>query len=501
MNFGEGRHLIRHETDGQSSQRGLAPLAAAAQRGDVHEVRLLLREGKDPDVSQENGMTAMHWGSFHGDIDIMEPLREAGANEYAQDVLGNTPLHYTVWALPPADALEEVERAAAEGLAIAQASLGKMHISGDGAPQDAVVGVSWYLKSAKAGHAQSQYVVGVAYASGEGAPQDSLRAKYWMQEAADQGHDEAQKLVRIRWSDNHDAGRQGAGLAPLAAAAQRGDVHEVRLLLREGKDPDVSQENGMTAMHWGSFHGDIDIMEPLREAGANEYAQDVLGNTPLHYTVWALPPADALEEVERAAAEGLAIAQASLGKMHISGDGAPQDAVVGVSWYLKSAKAGHAQSQYVVGMAYASGEGAPQDDLRAKYWMQEAADQGHEEAQKMVRILSVRAHENETVFLPVNRNVELSGKQTLKVAQTWVDTWEDAKRELERARKGKSGPRPGPREVIATTLRMNKNAVGRTMDRIRSELYQGNRRLTEHEAFVKILKETLKRSGEHTSKR
>ena len=280
MNFEEGRHLMRHETDGQSSQRGLAPVAAAAQRGDVHEVRLLLREGKDADVPQENGMTAMHWGSFHGH-DIVKPLREAGANENAQDVLGNTHLHYAVGALPPADALEEVERAAAEGLAIAQASLGKMHISGAGKPQDAVVGVSWYLKSAKAGHAQSQYDVGMAYAYGEGAPQDNLRAKYWMQEAADQGHEEAQKMVRIRWSDNHDAERQGAGRAPLAAAAQRGDVHEVRLLLREGKDADVPQENGMTAMHWGSFHGDIDIMERLSARP---------GLTRMRRMSWATPP-------------------------------------------------------------------------------------------------------------------------------------------------------------------------------------------------------------------
>ena len=188
--------MALYKEDRQSPQRGHAPLADAAQRGDVHEVRLLLLEGRDPNVPQDNGMTALHWGSFHGDAELVQnALMDAGADKNAMDAWGNTPLDYALGASPPAPALKEVRRAAEEGVALAQASLGKMYVSGSGVPQDAEAGVSWYLKSAKAGNAQSQFVVGVAYASGEGVPKDELRATYWLRQAAAQGHEGAQKMV------------------------------------------------------------------------------------------------------------------------------------------------------------------------------------------------------------------------------------------------------------------------------------------------------------------
>lgn len=188
--------MSHNRKDRQLPLRGHAAVADAAQRGDIHEVRLLLLEGHDPNVPQDNGMTALHWGSFHGDVELVEKaLREAVANQDVRDASGNTPLHYAVGQSPPLHALQEVTSAALEGLPIAQASLGRMYLSGIGVRQDAAAAVSWYLKSANAGNAQSQFVVGVAYDSGQGIPKNKLRARYWLRQAAAQGHETAQKTL------------------------------------------------------------------------------------------------------------------------------------------------------------------------------------------------------------------------------------------------------------------------------------------------------------------
>ena len=71
-----------------------APIADAAQRGDVQAVRSLLRQGEDPNAAQADGMTALHWAALNGEIEIAEVLLYAGATAKAGTRLGNyTPLH------------------------------------------------------------------------------------------------------------------------------------------------------------------------------------------------------------------------------------------------------------------------------------------------------------------------------------------------------------------------------------------------------------------------
>ncbi len=57
-----------------------SPVADAAMRGDLDEVRGLLRSGADVNAPQSDGLTAIHWAADNGDAALARVLIYAGAN-------------------------------------------------------------------------------------------------------------------------------------------------------------------------------------------------------------------------------------------------------------------------------------------------------------------------------------------------------------------------------------------------------------------------------------
>ena len=80
----------------------------------------------------------------------------------------------------------------------------------------------------------------------------------------------------------------GDDSAPVAAAAMRKDSAAVRALVKDGKDVNGAQGDGMTALHWAAMHGDADLTATLLYAGANVRATTRLGGyTALHLAAQA----------------------------------------------------------------------------------------------------------------------------------------------------------------------------------------------------------------------
>ena len=76
----------------------------------------------------------------------------------------------------------------------------------------------------------------------------------------------------------------------------------------------------------------------------------------------------ALEWFRKAAEQGAAYAQASLGRMYESGRGVAKDETQAVQWYRKAAEQGNALGQAYLGYMYQSGRGGlPQDDQQARF--------------------------------------------------------------------------------------------------------------------------------------
>jgi ankyrin repeat protein len=60
-------------------------------------VKLLLENGANVNIQDDNGYTALHFASKENLLDVAKLLLEHGANTNTQDVHGNTPLFWAVF--------------------------------------------------------------------------------------------------------------------------------------------------------------------------------------------------------------------------------------------------------------------------------------------------------------------------------------------------------------------------------------------------------------------
>lgn len=71
-----------------------APVADAAERGDVQAVVRLIEEGGDINATQGDGMSALHWAAYNADAELAELLLGHGAAVEGRTRLGSySPLH------------------------------------------------------------------------------------------------------------------------------------------------------------------------------------------------------------------------------------------------------------------------------------------------------------------------------------------------------------------------------------------------------------------------
>jgi TPR repeat protein len=79
----------------------------------------------------------------------------------------------------PREAVRWFRRAADQGNAAAQTSLGHMYELGKGVPRDSAEAICWYRKAADQGDAAAMLLLGERYESGDGVPQSFVDAHVW----------------------------------------------------------------------------------------------------------------------------------------------------------------------------------------------------------------------------------------------------------------------------------------------------------------------------------
>jgi TPR repeat protein len=88
-------------------------------------------------------------------------------------------------------------KAAEQGNAKAQGSLGAMYYLGEGVVRDYKQAVKWLTKAAEQGNATAQLHLGICYSRGKGVVQDYIEAVKWCAKAVEQGNARAQHNLGI----------------------------------------------------------------------------------------------------------------------------------------------------------------------------------------------------------------------------------------------------------------------------------------------------------------
>ena len=167
-----------------------ASVAAAANRGDLREVRSLVEAGADVNAARGDGMTALHWAALDGRTEMAVVLLEAGAVPDATTRIGGyTPLHLAARA-------------------------------GHGALVRRLLGAG---ASATAGTAAETGGAGALHFAAQSGSVEAVRALL--------GHGAGVNVREESW-----------GQTPLMFAAAAGRTDAIRALLAGGADPTVSSK-------------------------------------------------------------------------------------------------------------------------------------------------------------------------------------------------------------------------------------------------------------------
>lgn len=118
-----------------------------------------------------------------------------------------------------------VQRAADQNLAIAQARLGLMYLSGDGVKQNTSLALTWTRKAAERGAPAAQLLLGRLYSAGGNlVPLDNAEAYYWDSIAA---KPVVSNVYIFNISQIRDVARKRAQtVSRVLTAAQRADIDQ-----------------------------------------------------------------------------------------------------------------------------------------------------------------------------------------------------------------------------------------------------------------------------------
>lgn len=261
--------------------------------------------------------------------------------------------------------------------------------------------VRWYVVSAGLGHGVGLWKLGLAYALGKGVQRDVGKAKDLLAAASTIGVAEAEfELARLRLGENFEGADPAARrewLDYLTAASATGLAEAQYELARlhlsvgfEEADPAAGREWLIQAARSGSAEATTLLTSLACAKQGDADIQFILGN------IYAEGPgvvqqdyAEAFRWWLRAAEQGHAPAQSSVGFMYAEGEVVSQDHAEAGRWWLKAAEQGDAAAQFNLGRQYVRGAGVAQDYSEAARWFRKAASQGYKAAKDNLEALGL----------------------------------------------------------------------------------------------------------------
>jgi ankyrin repeat protein len=248
-----------------------APVAAAAQAGDVAAVRALLTKGVDVNAAQGDGMTALHWAAMNGNRELASMLMSAGANWRATTRLGGyLPLHLA--AQSGADAVVELLLTAGSDPG-ARTSTGATPLmlaaaSGSVKAVELLLERGVDVNATESAHGQTALMFAAA---NDRADATRLLLKRGADAAAATTIIDLEKLTAVPGDDTQQQQGQQRGTAPAGANAGGGpaapDVAGVTRPYRYNEL--IGRQGGLTALLLAARQGARETAQALVEGGAD----------------------------------------------------------------------------------------------------------------------------------------------------------------------------------------------------------------------------------------
>ena len=352
------------------------------------------------------------WNNEHADALKWFRAAAAKGHGFAQFELAKMYREGNGVAADPAEALRLLQRAAEGGLAVAQIELAERYANGDGVQKNLVTALQWYRKAAQEHHDSAAFAVGEMYVEGRGTKPDVVEGVRWLQRAANLGHEAAAaRLMELLEKD-----------PTLKAKVEAAAPAETKELMAKAQKSDAKAQhelaNFYTNGEGGLFPDEAEAVAWLRKAADQGFAdaQYSLGYRHLNGYGVDLDAEQAKAWLEKAAAQKHGEAIFTLGDVYQSGmSGFPDDPVLGNTWFRRGAEIGHADSQRRLAENLLQGVGGPANAVEALRWFKASAELGN--IQAMVAIGNLASSDDANV-----RDLALAKQWLKKAAELGDDT-------------------------------------------------------------------------------
>ena len=277
-------------------------------------------------------------------------------------------------------AMSHQASAADSGSADEQFQKGQMYYFGQGVRNDYELAAEWFKKAAEHGHAGAEYCLGQMYLLGQGVSQDNDEALKWYRLAAAGGNIRArEKLANLEIlarnakteedKSGSDAGNAKAPEHPAHSEPAAGNART-----EEGQS--TAEEGNVKASERPANPEPAAVNACRAEEGGHAPEAGSAGThgKPAHQDTAA---DNSVKETGRTSTETInAEALYQKAEKYYYGIGVRQDYADAAKFYRKAAEQGHAKAQNSLGYMYSLGQGVPQDNNEALKWYRLAAAGG-----------------------------------------------------------------------------------------------------------------------------
>lgn len=271
------------------------------------------------------------------------------------------------------DACKWYRKAAEQGDAVAQNSMGNRYYNGEGVNQDYKEAVKWYKLSAEQGYDWAQDNLAGMFYNGKGVEQDYGEAAKWYRKAAEQGNPTSQNNIGNLYYSGKGAEKDFyEAVKWYRKAAEQGHMYAQTTLADCCYAGNGTMQDYTEAAKW---------YRKAAEQGY-PYAQNQLGIRYWNGQGVEKSREKANEWFRKAAEQGHMYAQNNLGESYQKGDGVPRDYAEATKWFRKAAEQDYGQAAFNLANNYRYGDGIDEDWSEADKWYRKAAELGVRNAEK-----------------------------------------------------------------------------------------------------------------------